>query len=134
MGGEPWQYFVPFNKDIDAALQELRIREFTAGRYHLPGKKPKTIDDVFNNMSEEGTRSILDMIKVSDSPEMCAVSPFTSEELTEILGTDKPTHKIVETKLFKIFNAISERGEGRYLVVYKDNKPDELLLSGYSFD
>ncbi len=34
MGAEPYFYFVKFNPDIDAALQELREREFKAGRYN----------------------------------------------------------------------------------------------------
>ena len=34
MGGEPWFYFVAYQKDINSALQALRRREFQAGRYN----------------------------------------------------------------------------------------------------
>ena len=34
MGGEPYWYFVKYKPDLDAALQELREREFLAGRYN----------------------------------------------------------------------------------------------------
>ena len=34
MGAEPYFYFVEYNPDINAALQELREREFEAGRYN----------------------------------------------------------------------------------------------------
>jgi hypothetical protein len=34
MGGEPWFYFVPYQADINNALQELRRSEFKAGRYN----------------------------------------------------------------------------------------------------
>ncbi len=34
MGGQPWFYFVPYEKDIDHALQRLKDREFRAGRYN----------------------------------------------------------------------------------------------------
>ena len=33
MGAEPWDYFVPYENDIQAALDKLRQREFRAGRY-----------------------------------------------------------------------------------------------------
>lgn len=34
MGGHPWFYFVAYQSDINSALQELRRREFGAGRYN----------------------------------------------------------------------------------------------------
>ena len=34
MGGEPYWYFVPYQSNIQAALDSLRAREFKAGRYN----------------------------------------------------------------------------------------------------
>jgi len=34
MGGEPYWYFVPYQPDFQKALDELREREFRAGRYN----------------------------------------------------------------------------------------------------
>ena len=34
MGGEPYWYFVPYQPNIQAALDALRAREFKAGRYN----------------------------------------------------------------------------------------------------
>ena len=34
MGAVPYRYFVKYQPDVDAALQELREREFRAGRYN----------------------------------------------------------------------------------------------------
>ncbi len=34
MGGEPYWYFVKYKPDLDSVLQELRDREFQAGRYN----------------------------------------------------------------------------------------------------
>jgi hypothetical protein len=34
MGGDPYWYAVPYQQDTDKALQELRQREFDAGRYN----------------------------------------------------------------------------------------------------
>ena len=33
-GAEPWWYYVKYQEDVDLALQELRQREFVAGRYN----------------------------------------------------------------------------------------------------
>lgn len=134
MGGEAWHYFSPYMKNVDEALQSIRQVEFKAGRYSFPGKKPSSLDALIENMPESGTRSILDMLKVSDNPEILAVSPFPLEELTEILGTGKPNHKVVATHLGDLVQAIGARGEGRFIVVYKENKPNELFFFGISID
>ena len=34
MGADPYWYFVPYEPDIESALQKLRRREFEAGRYN----------------------------------------------------------------------------------------------------
>ena len=59
MGGEPYWYFVPYQPNIQAALDALRAREFKAGRYNpvmpfqrfpvdadspAPGNKHRKID------------------------------------------------------------------------------------------
>ncbi len=31
MGGEPWDYFVPYEEDIQAALEKLRSANFVPG-------------------------------------------------------------------------------------------------------
>jgi hypothetical protein len=40
MGTEPYWYFVEYQSDIDGALQELRKREFEAGRYNPVMDRP----------------------------------------------------------------------------------------------
>jgi hypothetical protein len=61
MGAEPWFYFVDYQSDINQCLQELRQREFKAGRYnpavnpnHAPRCKQAMIEsnkyDVFEDI------------------------------------------------------------------------------------
>ena len=33
MGSQPWMYVVPYQEDLQAALDALKQREFRAGRY-----------------------------------------------------------------------------------------------------
>jgi hypothetical protein len=147
MGSEPYYYFVKYNPDIDAALQELRAREFKAGRYnpvipHLdfpigpdspcPGAAHKSIDHALKASGCDGTRSILDLDHVSATPDYGAVAPFPEEELDRVFATHQPTREMIEQSE-ELFENI-ERGQGHYLVAYRDGRPDELFFVGYSCD
>jgi hypothetical protein len=61
MGAESWDYFVPYEEDIQAALEKLRQREFLAGHYRGSDANPATLEEVFENMGAGGTASILDV-------------------------------------------------------------------------
>jgi hypothetical protein len=149
MGAEPWMYFVPYQTDINKALQELRAREFTAGRYfpammglflHIPiepgspspGAQHASIEEAMAAADATGTQSILDMFSVSKEPQYFAVSPMDEEALDAVFRTTQPTHEMAAGN-FELFDDI-ERGHGVYAVIYKDGKPDEILFAGYSFD
>jgi len=147
MGAEPYYYFVKYDADIDAALQELREREFEAGRYnpvirHLefpigpdspsPGAQHSSIQEALEASDAEGTRSILDLDHVSEEPDFCAVAPLPSEELERLFGTDRPTHEMIEQN-GELFESM-DRGQGVYIIAYKDGRPDEIFFGGYSFD
>ena len=147
MGAEPYFYFVKYNPDIDEALQELREREFKAGRYHpvlshlsfpigpdspSPGAQHASIFDALEATDADGTRSILDLDHVSDEVEFCAVTPLPPEELERLFRTEQPTHEMVEQS-DELFEGI-ERGQGIYIIIYKGGRPDEIFFAGYSFD
>lgn len=147
MGGHPWFYFVDYEADITAALQRLRQREFRAGRYHPamrlpefpigphspgPGAQHRSIREALAAAAESGTRSILDMERVSAAPRSCAVAPLAREELRRLFGSERPTHDQVAGSDALIEDL--ERGQGVYVIVYKDDQPDEIFFAGYSFD
>jgi len=147
MGAEPYFYFVKYDPDINAALQELREREFKAGRYNpvirflqfpigadspSPGAQHKSIRHALKAADADGTRSILDLDHMSEEPEFNAVSPLPPEELARSFGTEQPTHEMIEGS-DELFEDI-ERGQGVYVIVYKDGQPDEIFFAGYSFD
>lgn len=132
MGAEPWDYFVPYEPNIQAALDKLREREFRAGRYRGSDEQPATIDEAMENSGASGTGSILDISRVADRPDYFAVAPLSREELLELFGTEQPTREVIEGNL-SFFQDI-ERGQGIYIVAYQDGKPTELFFAGYSFD
>lgn len=147
MGGHAWFYFVDYEPDVNAALQKLREREFRAGRYNpvtwfpefpvgpdspAPGARHASIEEALEEADADGTRSILDMMRVADEPDFFAVTPVPPEELVGLFGTDKPTREMVEAG-DELFGTL-ERGRGVYVVVYKDGDPSEIFFAGYSFD
>jgi hypothetical protein len=147
MGAEPYFYFVPYQPDTNAALQELRAREFRAGRYNpvmpflsfpidpnapSPGAQHASIAEAFEDADADGTRSILDLERIAKEPDYGAVAPLDPAVLETLYGTSQPSRAMVEENM-DFFEDI-ERGQGIYLVVYKDGQPDEILFAGYSFD
>jgi len=83
-------------------------------------------------MDADGTASILDIDHLPTSPSSGAVAPVPSNVLIELFGTDQPTREMVEQGE-DLFEDI-ERGQGVYIVIYKDGTPSELYFAGYSFD
>lgn len=148
MGIHHYWYFVPYQEDLNKALQELREREFKAGRYNpvmrylkfpivpnspSPGAKHLSIEDAFCAAGCDGTRSILDIEEVRELPEPEAgvAVPLSKQRLIELFGTDKPTRGMIEANNESLF---IERGRCIYIIVYEDNEPSEILFEGYSFD
>lgn len=147
MGGHPWFYFVGYEPAINAALQKLREREFKAGRYNpvidfpdfpvtpqspAPGAAHDSIEEVFEEADADGTRSILDMMSVSPTPDYGVVTPAPEATLISLFGTDKPTREMIEEN-DELFDEL-ERGQGVYIIAYKDDRPSEIFFAGYSFD
>ncbi len=146
MGGHPWWYLVPYEKDIGKSLNALREREFKAGRYnpaedfprfpvdlnHAPGCKHSSIDDAREDSDADGTRSILDVSGIGTEPDFDVVAPLGDDALMEFFGTTKPTAEDVED-CDDLFEQI-ERGQGVYVVIYDNDQPSQIFFAGYSYD
>lgn len=147
MGAEPYWYFVPYESDINSALQKLREREFRAGRYHpavshldfplsgsspSPGERHPSINAARTAAREDGTRSILDIESAGPRSDFGVAGRLDDAELEALYGITQPTHQMVEDNP-DIHEPI-ERGQAVYVVVYKEGQPDELFFAGYSYD
>ena len=147
MGGHAWQYFVAYQPDIGKALQELRCREFSAGRYNpvqrymtppitsespAPGARHTSIEAAVRAAGCEGTRSILDMNQVGQNPESGVVAPLPAARLVEFFGTKEPTREMIEAN--DDFFDLIERGRGVYIIAFDQGKPSEICFAGYSYD
>ena len=147
MGAEPYWYTVPYHPDINLALQQLRDREFRAGRYNpviafpsfpitgsspCPGPQHGSIEEAMAATDADGTRSILDIFNVGDEPDMLTASPLKDETIESIYGTKQPTREMVEAN--RAFLGEAGRGQAIYMVIYAGESPSEILFAGYSFD
>jgi len=149
MGGCFWDYFVPYEDDVSAALGKLREDVFRKKEYvsssdiegdsDLGDETPATIEELLQRESESGTNSILDITHVSGEPEFAAVSPMPPEMLREIFGSDKPTREMVEAKrgepeLTDDNPLACEGWQGTYFTVYRGGTADEIYFVGSSGD
>jgi hypothetical protein len=146
MGGHPWWYLVPYEKDVAGSLEKLRQREFKAGRYnpaedfprfpvdtnHAPGCQHSSIDEAREDSDADGTRSILDVSRVGAARDYDVVAPLGDDELMDFFGTTKPTAEDLED-CDEMFEDI-ERGQGIYVVVYDNDQPAQVFFAGYSYD
>ena len=147
MGAHPYYYSVKYQSDVEAALQELRQREFEAGRYNpvepfldfplrpnspAPGAQHSSVDQAREEAAEDGTRSILDVGGIAEEPDFCVAAPLSKETLVRYFGTVQPTKEMVGESL-DFLEAI-DRGQCFYFTIFKDGRPSELFFAGYSFD
>ena len=147
MGGHSWIYFVEYQEDINKALQELKQREFQAGRYNpvvrfpkfplelntsSPGRQHSSIEEAFSDSGADGTRSILDMYKVADEPASGVVVALPMQRLIALYSTHQPSRDMIEENIGFFIDI--KRGQGIYIIVYHNNIPSEILFAGYSYD
>jgi hypothetical protein len=132
MGAEPYKYTVPYEPDIQAALDALRRQVFESKKFHGAEFNPATPEIALNLTEADGTRSILDISRISATPDFFCASPLSPQELEQYFGTQKPTRDMVQ-QCHDIWEDI-DRGMARYIILYEGDVPKELFFAGYSFD
>jgi hypothetical protein len=132
MGAEPYEYTVPYEPDIQAALDKLRLRVFKSKEFNGAEFDPPTPEAAFELTEADGTRSILDISRISDQPDFCCAAPLSPEELEQYFGTRKPTEVMLRD--CDDFWEGLERGMARYVIVFEGDEPKGIYFAGYSFD
>ena len=148
MGASGWSYYVAYQPDLQAALDEWRRRVFETGDYWwaVPyefGKsavdfpdRPRTEADLWAEeiVQESGTHSILDMSRVlaeGAQPGYGTVQPVTSAEAMERVGAVKLTRADVPA-----LDSLAGRSWfGRCAVLHDAaGEPSEIYFWGFSGD
>jgi hypothetical protein len=147
MGGHAYWYIVAYERELQAALDKLRQREFLAGRYNpvtpiigfpitanspSPGAQHASIYEALMASEADGTRSILDIETIGDEPDFGTACPLPDEVLQSLFGTTQPKRDAVEGNSDYLENV--ERGQAIYILLYDHARPSEILFAGYSFD
>ena len=147
MAGHAYWYTVKYRPELDAALVDLREREFRAGRYNpampfldfpitptssAPGPLHGTIADAVAASGADGTRSILDIDGIASEPDFGVAAPLAPEVLQSLYGTTEPSASAVEGNMDFLEDV--ERGHAVYVVCYTDGSPSDVVFAGYSYD
>jgi hypothetical protein len=132
MGAEAYEYTVPYEPDIQAALEKLRRRVFESKEFDGAELDPPTPEAAFEQADADGTRSILDISRISERPDYCCAAPLSATELERYFGTPKPSAAMVRES--DDFWEDLERGQARYVILYKGDEPNAIYFAGYSFD
>lgn len=149
MGGTSWQYFVPYQADIRAAVAALQEKVFQDGDYYwagaavvppipLPGSAAELMDDAALRDSI-GTHSIMDIetVVLDERHELSSgqLGPLPDRMLADAFPDRQPGRAGVEEYL-------RDRPEwwriptwqGYFLVTYAEGRPDAIAIWGSSGD
>ena len=120
------------SRTFKAALDKLRRRVFESKEFNGAEFDPPSPEAALALTEADGTRSILDISRISDEPDFFCANPLSPEQLEQYYGTQKPTEAMVRNH--GDFWEDIERGMARYVIFYEGNAPKGIYFAGYSFD
>ena len=132
MGAEAYQYVVDYQFNVKAALAKLLQEVFASGEYNGAERKPKSPEAALEMAGADGTRSILDILRIGSKPDHFVAAPLTPAEYQRYFGTDKPALESIQ-ECDDLWDDI-ERGMARYVFTYENGRPTKIVFLGYSFD
>lgn len=135
MGSESWFALAPFGDDAEEVLAKLQASVFAnVCALTLPDEpQPRSIAEYRRQAGEEGTRSVLDVVGIAESPRVGYAGPLPREVLATALGTVRPTRRLFLERKSAVFDALG-RGEAGYVVCWSGGRPSEVVFFGWSFD
>jgi hypothetical protein len=155
MGASGWEYVVPYQQDLGAALDALRRTVFEAGDYLKPSyygdvfdlPDPAILEDLVEQeqygefMGTSGTHSIIDVLTVipadSAGNDFGAIRPLTDAECAELFGAAQPARADYEPMAGsqRLHDYVTGGSwTGRAAVLWADGAPAEIVFWGYSGD
>lgn len=132
MGAEAYCWITKYRKNLSDALDSARRETFVAGKFIGAEEYPATIEDAVARDPECGSGSLLDIVSVSDSPELLSVCGLSQDELQEFFGTERPS--LTEIQKCALFWESFDRGEARAVTLYEGGKPIKICFAGWTID
>ncbi|MEW2357709.1 hypothetical protein [Spirillospora sp. NPDC029432] len=150
MGGSNWDYVVPYQPDIDAALAMAHEYAFSQGDYFWPfdsksrfsagpeRPRPGSIRELWEDpvVQELLTHSVLDLFTVAgpaEEPEILQAAPLSSAATLELFGTERPSRADYDRARDRLWNEI-RNGYGHYVTLYHDGTPEQIAFFGVTGD
>jgi hypothetical protein len=153
MGASRWSYFVVHDNDVAEAFARLQQDVFSRGEFYShPKGEFRSLEQLREAQAEEGTHSIIDMLRVTAEPagepdprqELLAavfggatsygtIYRMSDAELETCFSTNRPTRSIIEANESKVYARL-RRGYGRYTPVFESTSPVGLYFAGVSGD
>ena len=144
MGATDWSYFVPYQKDINKALQELRKEVFKEGQYQKPyeptGEEVETAKSYLASLSPhpEKTRKELDTLlalsEVLRGPRKSKRAPKTIKQLLKQCGEDG-THSILDIERVSstpAFGAVTPLSRQQLVDIFGTEQPTQVMVETWS--
>jgi hypothetical protein len=140
MGASGWSYFTPYEEDVDDALRTLRNRVFDRAFPHGSPDRPKSIAAYVKSCGEDGTHSILDILRADaqcasgEMDDFATAFPLFPAEHEELFGKKKPTRADIR-KVSAALMEMRPRWQATWVVVHDDRgTPVEYVFTGFSGD
>jgi hypothetical protein len=127
-----YHYTVPYEPDIHAALDKLRQTVFESNDFNGAEFEPPNPEAAIDLTGADGTRSILDIIRIGDTPDFRSAAPVTPPDLLTHFGTAQPTKESILAS--ESFWQSIPRGQARYIFLYDNGAPAQILFAGCAFD
>ncbi|GAA3223375.1 hypothetical protein ACFO1B_36305 [Dactylosporangium siamense] len=146
MGASGWDYLVPYDGGVEAALKRLRAEVFASGDYYWTygedRPKPATEEELWadHNVRESMTHSVLDIFEVGTGDPWGGRTfgktfEVTEAECTAVFGTPRPTADDLGSDLEEpTQQLLAERGVGRHLIIHGADGPAQILFFGATGD
>jgi hypothetical protein len=128
MGASGWQYFMPYQSDIQKALEELRAQVFQSGKYYIGEPVWQNIDESeYDEYPEEDMREELkEWLRRMKSLK----EPATIDDLLEWNG-EEGTHSILDIKSISVepdFGTISPLLLDELMSLFGTDKPTKDMV------
>ena len=132
MGAENYMWVTRYQKSLAKALDMARRETFAAGKFLGAEKMPKSIAAAVEAAAEEGTGSLLDIMRVSKIPELCSVCTVSAKERKDFFGTEHPDGSEIADAMD--FWESFDRGMARAVTLYEQGRPVKICFAGWTLD
>ena len=132
MGAEGYMWVTRYQKSLAKALDMARRETFAAGKFLGAEKKPVSIVAAMAEVAEEGTGSLLDIMRVSKIPELCSVCSVSAKERKDFFGTEHPDGSEIAGAM--AFWESFDRGMARAVTLYEQGRPVKICFAGWTLD